>query len=156
MARLEISLRFRSCPSFSHRFHTDFNSSSTPTNPRISSFQTFSQNLNIPRRPIPRILLPNVGRLRARRGAHAPRLVARAEVVGALERDGLGRVLAEEEDGGRHAGRVLAVLVGALVRRALGAGVVGHVLASLRHGAALELPPACDVVDVVEGEAGEF
>lgn len=75
--------------------------------------------------------------------------------MGTLKRDVFGRVAADEEDGGCNASRVLTILVGPLVRHALGAGVVGNMLVVLCHGAALELPTAGDVVDVVERLSGE-
>jgi hypothetical protein len=115
-----------------------------------------SSDLDDVGRPIAGELLADVGLVLSRGRAHAASLVTRAEVVGAGEGDGLGRVTADEEDGDGQIGGILAILVSSPVGHAFDTRVIRDLFVVARHGAALKLPPAGSVVDVGERRAVEL
>ena len=75
----------------------------------------------------------SMAKTRFRRCADSTYLVAAVEVVRSHERDVLGRLLAQEEQGNGQHRRVL--LVRSAKSHALGAGVVGNHLAATTVGA---------------------
>lgn len=89
-----------------------------------------------------------------RRRADSTYLVAAVEVVRPHERDVLGRLLAQEEQGNGQHRRVL--LIRSANSHALGAGVVGNHLAANQGLATLMLPAASVIVHVLEGFAGQL
>jgi len=102
------------------------------------------------------VLLADVSRLCVRGGTDTSGLIAGVEIVGAFERNGLRRMRADKEDGGRDRCRVLIVLIGSLKCNAFETGVVGYMFVVLSGCAPFKLPAAGSVVDVREGFASEF
>src|SRR5580698_9763011 len=93
-----------------------------------------------------------------RRRTHTAGLIARAEIMGALERDVLRWIIcAEEVERRRYARGVLTVLIGAFEGDTLDARVIGDVFLFFEeHLAAFKLPASRRIVHIRQRQSFEF
>ena len=115
-----------------------------------------SVDLNNVARTGARELLADVSLKCARGSTYASRFVARAEIMCALQGDGLGRMAADEKDRDGNTGGILVILISSFEGYAFDARVIRGVLVVLGRGTGLELPPASRVFNIGERLAGEL